>query len=392
MKKLLMIFDVSFPFVKGGGQRRLYEVGRNLATKNYDVSWLTFKAWKSEEMKISHENISYIGTRDLPPLYNKNGNRNKSEPLIFLFDVFKNISTIRKYDFVWVAQWPLLHLIPLIIFSKLFRVNLIIDWWEVWSLKNWTSYSYIAGFIGFCVQQITFLFIRIFSIKVVTDNNLEFKRLMKNIKKRENLKMIPNGVPEDDIEKSGIVNKEYYFDIVSLGRLKNHKGVDYLIKSISILKNEFNLLLKVAIIGDGPERESLTNLVNDLGLKENIKFFGEVENFSDVYQIMKSSGICALTTHNGGGGNLTLLEAYGCGLPIVAFRVEEGIDESLIQENETGIFVESVDSYALAEGIKKFFENKDVLPRMKELVIAKSKNLSWKKISNGYDDFFKGRS
>ena len=98
MIKLLMIFDVPFPFVKGGGQRRLYEVGRNLSKNGYDVDWLTFKAWQSNEEIVYVNNIKYIGTKKLPPLYNSRGNRNKSEPIIFLFYIFRNIKLI--IDFI----------------------------------------------------------------------------------------------------------------------------------------------------------------------------------------------------------------------------------------------------------------------------------------------------
>lgn len=388
-KKILMIFDVAFPFVKGGGQRRLYEVGRNLSKLNYDISWLTFISWEGNNKTIIQNNIEYIGTRKLPPLYNKKGNRNKSEPIIFLFDIFKNIFKIRKYDYIWVAQWPLVHLIPLIIFSKILGTKLIIDWWEVWTFKNWTSYAKIPGFIGYCVQQATLFFVKVFNVKVVTDNNLEYRRLLANIKKPELLTVIPNGVPEDDIKEANLEYSSVYYDVVSLGRLKNHKGVDYLIKSIGILKEKYNLNLKVAIIGDGPEKDNLIELVNNLNINENITFFGEIESFSNVYGIMKNSGICALTTHNGGGGNLTLLEAYGCSLPAVAFKVDEGIDEELIDIGKTGFFVESVDAESLAEAIKKIIKNKETLSDMKTYALEKSKNLSWKNITKSYDDFFR---
>ena len=389
MKKLLMIFDVSFPHVKGGGQRRLFEVGRNLSNLGYEVSWLTFNSWNINQPIIHENNIKYIGTRKLPPLYNSKGNRNKSEPVIFLFDIFKNILKIRKYDYVWVAQWPLVHLIPLIIFSKLLRTNLIIDWWEVWSFKNWISYSTIPGFIGYCIQQTTLFFVNIFNIKVVTDNNLESRRLLASIKKPELLSVISNGVPEEDIQKADLNFSSEYFDVVSLGRLKNHKGVDFLIKSISILKQDYDLDLKVAIIGDGPEKENLVQLANSLNINQNITFFGEIEDFSNVYGIMKNAGICALTTHNGGGGNLTLLEAYGCGLPVVAFKVDEGIDEELIDSNKTGIFADNVDENSLAEAIKEVIQDKEILSEMKAYALNKSKNLSWNNISKSYDNFFK---
>jgi len=383
MKNILMIFDVPFPFVKGGGQRRLYEVGRNLSKSGYKVSWLTFNAWDQKKSTIFENNITYIGTRKVPPLYNSKGNRNKSEPIIFLFDILKNTLKIRKYDYVWVAQWPLVHLIPLIFFSKIFGTKLIIDWWEVWSFKNWTSYSIIAGFIGYCVQQSTLFFIRILNIKVVTDNSLDYKKLLPHIKNPKLLLNISNGVPKDEIEKANLQFSSEYFDVVSLGRLKNHKGIDYLIKSIKILKEKYNL------IGDGPEKDNLVELANKLNIIENITFFGEVESLSNVYGIMKNSGVLALTTHNGGGGNLTLLEAYGCGLPAVAFKVDEGIDEDLIDIGKTGFFVESVDAHSLADGIKKITENKETLSKMKDYALKKSEHLSWENTTNSYDNFFK---
>ena len=58
-KDILIIFDVAFPFYKGGAQRRFFEVGRRLAKKGHTVSWLTFKHWEGDDLK-RYENIDYV--------------------------------------------------------------------------------------------------------------------------------------------------------------------------------------------------------------------------------------------------------------------------------------------------------------------------------------------
>ena len=373
-KKLLMIFDTPFPFVLGGGQRRIFEIGKRLA-EHGRVDWLCFKAWNGDN-RITSDGINYIGTRDIPSLYGESGNRNAKEPILFLLDVVKKLLSLRLYDTVWVAQWPLIHLIPIILVCKVFRVRLVIDWWEVWDFRNWYSYARVLGPIGFAVQQITLLFVRVFRVTVVTDNNVEFKKLKAVLGKDFNLEIIPNGIPVEQIEK-GIIEASSGYDIVSLGRLKNHKGVDILIKAVSLLSKSHLPNLRVGIIGDGPERENLSLLIQELGLESNIDLLGSIESFETVYGIVKSSKLCALTTHNGGGGNLTLLEAYGCNLPVVAFRTEGGIDENLIIDRDSGLFVNEVTAEALSEALLEILSNNDLLAQMRVGAARFAKSLTW---------------
>ena len=83
MKKLLLIFDTPYPFVVGGGQRRLFEIATRLRD-TVVCDWLSFRAWTSAEGAVV-ENIRYIGKKDIPELYSEEGNRNAKEPLSFYF-------------------------------------------------------------------------------------------------------------------------------------------------------------------------------------------------------------------------------------------------------------------------------------------------------------------
>jgi len=373
-KQLLMIFDTPFPFILGGGQRRVFEIGKRLA-EHGRVDWLCFKAWAGDQT-ITSDGITYIGTRDIPNLYGESGNRNAKEPILFFIDVLKRLFLLRRYDTVWVAQWPLIHLIPIILVCKICRVKLVIDWWEVWEFRNWYSYARVLGPIGFAIQQLTLLFVKLFKVKIVTDNSVEFKKLKEVLGEKFPIGVISNGIPVEQIGK-GIIDTSSGFDIVSLGRLKNHKGVDILIHAVKLLSKSLLPNVRVGIIGDGPERENLQNLIIELGLESNVILLGSIESFETVYGIVKSSKLCALTTHNGGGGNLTLLEAYGCGLPVVAFRLEEGIDENLILDGKSGLFVNEVTAEALSKALLTILTNDDLLAQMRVGAAQFAKSLTW---------------
>ena len=62
--------------------------------------------------------------------------------------------------------------------------------------------------------------------------------------------------------------------LVAAGRLSAEKGIDLLLRAISILRNTCSLSLRVAIAGDGPEREALEALSKSLSIEDRISFLG----------------------------------------------------------------------------------------------------------------------
>ena len=80
---------MAYPFVKGGGQKRLWEVSTRLRKKGYEIDWICFKTWSGDEVLIKN-GIKYIGLPGFKGLYNKNGKRRKLEPLEFIFQLFKS--------------------------------------------------------------------------------------------------------------------------------------------------------------------------------------------------------------------------------------------------------------------------------------------------------------
>lgn len=65
--------------------------------------------------------------------------------------------------------------------------------------------------------------------------------------------------------------------IVGCGRLITLKKFNWLLEAFSNIEEEFPQV-GVVIIGDGPERENLNNLVKDLGIEDRVIFTGKVSN------------------------------------------------------------------------------------------------------------------
>ena len=169
-----MVYDVSFPFVKGGGQRRFYEIGRRMAKSGWHVDWMTFQSWEGSPT-IFHQGMNYIGIGRAPNLYNTDGKRSKLEPLIFAFNVLLRLRHFKKYDLLWVGQWPLLHILPMMFACHIFRIPLVVDWWEVWTRESWIKESKAIGWVGYFIQT---AFIRLIAkyAFIVTESNLEAGR------------------------------------------------------------------------------------------------------------------------------------------------------------------------------------------------------------------------
>lgn len=110
-KKILIIYDVSYPHINGGGQRRFWEVARRLLSQGFEIDWICFKTWPEESSVIENDGIRYIGLSGYKGLYQKNGRRRILEPIEFVVALARHKVDLKKYDVIWTGQWPLTHLI-----------------------------------------------------------------------------------------------------------------------------------------------------------------------------------------------------------------------------------------------------------------------------------------
>ena len=274
---------------------------------------------------------------------------------------------------------------PLLVYARRADIPVVLDWWEVWGFDVWTRYSRAKGLVGFGLQKLILGYAAKTAV-LVTDARVEHERIRAVTGPSATIHTISNGIPHDEIgdprDRTGEGS-----DIVSLGRLKNHKRVDLLLEALRILKDRDGREPTLSIIGDGPERNKLERMAQSSGL-EHVTFHGFISDIRDVYSIAKNAKLCAVTTQSGGAGNLTLLEAYGCGLPVVAFRSPNGIDPDLIEHGASGLLVSPPTAEALADSIGWLLERPETLAKMRAHNIKKVGQMSWPSMARKYEAIF----
>lgn len=114
------------------------------------------------------------------------------------------------------------------------------------------------------------------------------------------------------------------FTFINTGRLVDQKGQWHLIRSFSRLAAKYDKV-KLIILGQGPNREYLEQLINAYGLADNVSLLGFVSN---PYDYMINSDCFVFSSLYEGLGN-ALLEAIACGLPIISTDCVSGPREIL---------------------------------------------------------------
>ncbi len=164
----------------------------------------------------------------------------------------------------------------------------------------------------------------------------------------QNMVVINNPVALPEIQSKFAENQLPAYDMVSIGRLTYQKGYERLIRSMFEYKKQFGPNFKLAIIGDGEQAEKLQEIINTLGLSQNIHLLGRQTN---PFKFINQKSLCIMTSHYEGFPNV-LIEMGAIGIPTVAFKVPGGLDE-IIAPAKNGFLVENGDLTALATTINK---------------------------------------
>ncbi|MEO1375905.1 MAG: glycosyltransferase [Cyanobacteria bacterium J06635_10] len=154
-------------------------------------------------------------------------------------------------------------------------------------------------------------------------------------------------------------------EIVTVARLTEKKGVEYAIRAVAKLA-KIKPLLNYTIVGDGPLKESLQQLIHQLGVNNIVTLVGW-KHQQEVIEIIKNSDIMlapSVTSQNGDreGIPVAFMETMAMGLPIIS-TIHSGIPE-LIENGVSGFLVPERDVDALAEKLNYLVENPDICNKM----------------------------
>lgn len=143
------------------------------------------------------------------------------------------------------------------------------------------------------------------------------------------------------------------FVIGFVGRLSEEKGAKYLIEAASEMKSR-DMRFKIIIVGDGPERERLSNMIEEMRLGENVFFTGFQKNGEEWFPAFDVFVLPSLTE----GTPMALLEAMSMGIPVIASDV--GGVPDVIEDGVNGFLVKPKNVSMLASRIDVVMRNKSL--------------------------------
>jgi glycosyltransferase involved in cell wall biosynthesis len=366
--RIAMVYDAVYPWVKGGGERRIYELGKRLVMKGHEVHLFGVKWWNGSDV-IEKEGMVLHGVCGKMELY-ADERRSIYEAIVFSIRLLPHLMK-EKYDIIDVTSFPFFSCLSAKLVSLIKGTPMIITWHEVWG-DYWYEYMGKSGFFGKTIEYIASkLGHKSIAVSRMTRNNLELLGI-----DSENIHIIPNGVDVKRIE--GIIPSAHKCDIIFVGRLIKEKNVDVLIEAICIVRKDLPSV-RCNIIGSGPEKERLVELIIKHGLLGTVRFFDFMEQ-NEVVARIKSSKMLVLPSSREGFG-MVVMEAFACGIPVITVRAARNAASELISE-ETGLLVD-LDSKKLSGAICTLMGmTDDHMKKMSNSVIEKTGGYDWDDISD----------
>jgi glycosyltransferase involved in cell wall biosynthesis len=165
------------------------------------------------------------------------------------------------------------------------------------------------------------------------------------------------GLPSD-LGLSGSAPSGGYRVVTLLAALRDFKGITHAVRAwpdVLARVPEARLLL----VGSGSEEASLRSQVADLGLTESVVFAGMR---SDIPEVLRASEVVLLPSIYGENLPTVLMEAGGCGRPVVASDVG-GISD-IVADRETGLLVRPGDAAGIADAVVRLLDDPDLAESM----------------------------
>ena len=169
--------------------------------------------------------------------------------------------------------------------------------------------------------------------------------------------VIPNWIEPlwvgQELERSGLCQmrkRAGYTRICGIGRLSREKGFDILLKSIGILEKE-GYAVKCDIFGDGPGKEPLARLADELGITKNICLN---KTSRDVRRLLPNYDVLVIPSRSESFG-IVALEAYDACVPVIASDVA-GLRNTVLHA-QTGLLFEPGSPQSLAAAVKMLIDS-----------------------------------
>jgi len=196
-------------------------------------------------------------------------------------------------------------------------------------------------------------------------------------------RVIPNGVETDRFKPiERLANPKV--KLLFIGRLIPRKGFQRVVQALPKVREQATVPFEVEVVGTGAAREALDEVAEKLGVSELISYVGTVP-YDQLEKSYQYADVFVLTSLSEGMPSV-ILEAMGCGLPIVASDV--GGNNELVEEGVNGNLINGDDIDGLANKLAALVNDKGLREQMGRVSREKSLKYDWREIMAQYNELY----
>jgi glycosyltransferase involved in cell wall biosynthesis len=315
--------------------------------KTLDLRVYTMHWWPERVRTKSDNGVEYRAICPMVPLY-AGERRSMLEALAFAAACLRLAG--QRFDVVEADHMPYLQLFTLWLVTRIKRRPLVVTWNEVWGKEYWGKYlGGVAGRLAWWVERASMSLPD--QILAVSPGTAE--RLHSYLGDSVPIRVIPNAVDLEVIRGVEPAAPTEAADLIYVGRLLKHKGVDLLIDAAALLQGDRPR--RVLIVGDGPEKQSLESQVAERGLQGLVRFRSDIAEQTEVFALMKAARVFVFPSLREGFG-IAPLEALACGTAVVTTSHPDNQARHLVARSRRGHVCEP-NAEALAAAIALALED-----------------------------------
>lgn len=201
-----------------------------------------------------------------------------------------------------------------------------------------------------------FLLRRAQGVRVVS-NRIRGSLMRKHLVRAERVVVLPVFVDYTKFTASRKGHPGGQFTFLVISRLTKEKNIVLALNAFARVHRSAPLI-RLVIVGDGPERARLQARTRALGIEDSVTFEGQRENVADYYAMAD----CYLLSSNYEGYARTIVEALASSLPVIMTDV--GIAGEVVQHEVNGLVVAVGDEDAFASAVARVCDDDELRVRL----------------------------
>ena len=190
---------------------------------------------------------------------------------------------------------------------------------------------------------------------------------------RKTIHVIPNGHVQTQLSMSS--GSSGRLRVLTVANLHESKGVDTIVEGLVIVvKQATDISWEWVIVGDGPDRPRIGQMVDRAGLSQHVRFLGRLDHAATL-QCYSSADVFCLPSRLEAFG-MVFVEAMAAGVPPIGC-LGTGAEDSIVH-GTSGFLVPPDDPNAVANALQTLARDPSLRERLAEQGKVRARDFTWR--------------